>query len=42
MSNEELMSPQDRWARFRFGVIGPLLSAPPAERGETLLAHLRT
>ena len=23
-------SPQERWARFRFAVVGPLLSAPPA------------
>lgn len=23
--------PQDRWARFRFSVVGPLLSAPPGE-----------
>lgn len=23
-------SPQERWARFRFSVVGPLLSAPPA------------
>jgi putative transposase len=34
MSDEEIMSPHERWARFRFAVVGPLLSAPPLERGE--------
>jgi hypothetical protein len=34
MTGEERMSPHERWARFRFGVVGPLLSAPPVLRGE--------
>lgn len=35
MSNDtfEARTRQDRWARFRFSIIGPLLSAPP-ESGE--------
>jgi putative transposase len=34
MSNvSELARPHERWARFRFSVIGPLLAAPP-DRGE--------
>lgn len=33
MSNDETISTHERWARFRFGVIGRLLSAPPTERG---------
>jgi hypothetical protein len=34
-------TPQSRWARFRFSIIGPLLSAPP-EKGElkTILTDL--
>ena len=33
-------TPQDRWARFRFSVVGPLLSAPPkgGELEESLMA----
>ena len=34
MTDEVVKSPHERWARFRFGVIGPLLSAPPRVRGE--------
>ena len=34
MADEGVKSPHERWARFRFGVIGPLLSAPPTVRGE--------
>ncbi len=34
MTDQTTTSPHERWARFRFGVIGPLLSAPPIERGE--------
>lgn len=33
MANDETVSVHERWGRFRFAVIGPLLSAPPA-RGE--------
>jgi len=39
MSKDKLSDPhQARWARFRFSIIGPLLSAPP-KKGE-LKAHL--
>jgi putative transposase len=31
MKDESKVSSQDRWARFRFSVIGPLLAAPPAK-----------
>lgn len=33
-------TPQDRWARFRFSVVGPLLSAPPegGKLAESLMA----
>ncbi len=31
MSNTDTLTNQARWARFRFSVIGPLLSAPPQE-----------
>ena len=34
MTDEVVKSPHERWARFRFGVIGPLLSAPPTVRGD--------
>jgi len=34
MTDEKTTSAHEMWARFRFGVIGPLLSAPPVERGE--------
>jgi len=34
MAEQEVQSRHERWARFRFGVIGPLLSAPPTVRGE--------
>jgi len=34
MADEVVKPPHERWARFRFGVIGPLLSAPPTVRGE--------
>ena len=34
MTDETFLTPHDQRARFRFGVIGPLLSAPPTERGE--------
>jgi putative transposase len=34
MAEQEVQSRYERWARFRFGVIGPLLSAPPTVRGE--------
>jgi len=34
MSNERKRFSHVLWARFRFGVVGPLLSAPPVERGE--------
>jgi transposase InsO family protein len=34
MAKEETASVHERWARFRFGVVGPLLSAPPTVRGE--------
>ena len=30
-------TPQARWARFRFSIVGPLLSAPP-EKGDLLIA----
>jgi transposase InsO family protein len=33
MADETEVAPHERWARFRFSVIGPLLAAPP-ERGE--------
>lgn len=33
MENDLALLPQARWARFRFSIIGPLLSAPP-ERGD--------
>ena len=41
MNGERDISKRDRWARFRFSVIGPLLCAPPRQgdlRAE--LAHL--
>jgi len=34
MADEVVKPPHERWARFRFGVIGHLLSAPPTVRGE--------
>ncbi len=34
MRDEDGIGPHERWARFRFGVVGPLLSAPPTRRGE--------
>jgi len=34
MTDQTTTSRHERWARFRFGVIGLLLSAPPSERGE--------
>ena len=34
MADQEMASRHELWARFRFGVIGPLLSAPPVGRGE--------
>jgi hypothetical protein len=33
MQGEKDISTGERWARFRFSVIGPLLSAPP-EQGQ--------
>jgi putative transposase len=32
-SNSEILRPHQRWAQFRFSVVGPLLAAPPS-RGE--------
>ncbi len=34
MAEQVVRSAHERWARFRFGVIGPLLSAPPVVRGD--------
>ena len=40
MKDDRNNSNRDRWARFRFSVIGPLLSAPP-EKGELSAELLR-
>ncbi len=39
MSSEQVSRPPERWARFRFSIVGPLLAAP-ATRGE-LQAELK-
>ena len=32
-NNRSFDSPQTKWARFRFSLIGPLLAAPPGKGG---------
>jgi transposase InsO family protein len=34
MSDKAKQPTHDRWARFRFAVVGPLLAAPPQQRGD--------
>lgn len=38
MTEETESSRHGKWARLRFGVVGPLLAAPPAERGDLAAA----
>ena len=38
MADDHELSRHQRWARLRFAVVGPLLAAPPAERGALVAA----